>query len=89
MYSLNTAVIDNAINNAKGRFLTITFIKKDGTTRTINGRTGVKRYLKGGKATVSAKEYIILYSIHDKGYRSINKSTITRISSSNAIITFA
>lgn len=29
----------------KGKFFTATFVKADGTERTLNGRTGVKKYL--------------------------------------------
>jgi len=61
------------------RFFTITFVKKDGSLRTINGRLGVKKYLKGGKATLDANKFLIVYSMADGGYRAINKSTIVSI----------
>ena len=32
---------------ATGQFCTVTFIKENGEIRTINGRTGVKKYIKG------------------------------------------
>jgi len=32
-----------------GQFCTVTFVKKDGSIRTLNGRSDVKKYLVGGK----------------------------------------
>ena len=61
------------------RFFTITFIKKDGSLRTINGRLGVTKHLKGGKATLDANKFLIVYSLADGGYRAINKATIVSI----------
>lgn len=46
-----------------GNFCTITFVTKDGTIRTINGRTGVRKYIKGtGKRTASTDaKYLLLW----------------------------
>ena len=88
MNTIKSMYVDQVINNANGHFITVTFTKKDGTVRTINGRTGVRRYLRGGKATVSAKEYIILYSIQDKGYRAINKAAIMKINYKGTTLLF-
>jgi hypothetical protein len=63
-----------------GKFFTITFVKKDGTIRTINGRTGVKKHLKGGVSTLDKDKFLTVYSIADAGYRAINKNTILTIS---------
>jgi hypothetical protein len=72
-------MIDNLIKLNDNKFLTVTFIKKDNTIRTINGRVNVTKYLKGGKCTLNKEKYIILYSLKDKGYRAINKETIINI----------
>ena len=61
------------------RFFTISFMKKDGSVRTINGRLGVKKYLKGGKSTLNANNFLTVYSMLDKAYRAINKSSIISI----------
>ena len=55
--------------------MTITFTKKDGTERTINGRLNVTKHLAGGKRTLD-DSFIIIYSMADKGYRAVNKDTI-------------
>jgi hypothetical protein len=69
----------NVLESTAGRFVTVTFTKKDGTLRTINGRTGVIKHLKGGKSTIDRSKYIVLYSNADDGYRCINKDTIKSI----------
>lgn len=35
-----------------GAFFTVHFQKKDGTWRTLNGRLGVKKHLRGGERTI-------------------------------------
>ena len=68
----------------KGQFFTVEFVKKDGTLRKMNCRTGVKKYLvKNGRTikTTPAIENGIL-KVYDvkNGYRSINIDTIKTIS---------
>jgi hypothetical protein len=67
------------LESTDGKFVTVSFIKKDGTPRTITGRLGVTKYLKNGKSTVNHDKYVILYSMQDDGYRCINKDTITSV----------
>ena len=43
-----------------GQFCTVTFIKEDGTVRTINGRTGVKKYSKGYQRSAKAEALYLL-----------------------------
>lgn len=46
------------IAETKGKFFSITFTKKDGSVRTINGKDVYKRLLVGGKFAASEKGYI-------------------------------
>lgn len=69
----------NAIYDSNGRFLTVEFMKKDGSLRKINGRLGVKKYLRGGKATIDNNKFIIFYDLKNKGYRAINKESILSV----------
>ena len=71
--------IYNAIYDSKGRFLTVEFIKKNGSLRKINGRLGVKKYLAGGKSTLDQNKFIVFYDLAAKGYRAINKNTIVSV----------
>ena len=68
-----------------GKFVTVTFRKKDGSIRTITGRSGVKKYLKGGKSTLDPNKFFILYSVQDKGYRAIAKDRILAVKSHGSI----
>ena len=62
-----------------GRFVTVKFIKKDGSIRTINGRTGVKKHLNGGYNYNDTNKYLTIYDVVEKGYRNINYDTIMSI----------
>jgi hypothetical protein len=67
------------ILNSNGKIFTVTFLKKDGSLRVINGRLGVTKYLKGGSSTLNPADYITVYDLQSKGYRAINKSTIIEV----------
>ena len=72
--------LDQFILESNGKFISVEFIKKDGSLRKINGRLGVKAPLKGGKSTLDENQYITIYSMSDEGYRAINRKTIQAIS---------
>jgi hypothetical protein len=61
-------------NEVKGNFFRACFIKKDGTTREITARFGVKKHLKGGelKYNPESYNYIIVFDVEKKAYRTIN-----------------
>jgi hypothetical protein len=63
-----------------GKFLTVEFIKKDGSIRKINGRTGVTKHLKGGKSTIDHSKYVVLFEGATSGYRCINRDTLLSVS---------
>jgi hypothetical protein len=67
------------IEKSGGKFLTVTFVKKDGTVRTLNGRLGVKKGLVGGKSNVDHNKYINIYDVQAHGYRNVNKETIIQV----------
>lgn len=67
------------IEQSNGKMVTVTFIKQDGKTRVLNGRLGVKKYLKGGKLSTNTDEYINIYDVQNKGYRSVNRNTIVAL----------
>ena len=68
---------------AGNKFISVSFLKKDGSPRTINGRLHVKKYLKGGDNPNTRKdEFLIIYSLRDKGYRTINLDSVFRIAAS-------
>jgi hypothetical protein len=85
--------IADFIAQSKGKFITINFIKKDGTTRKLNGRTGVTKHLKGGVSTVNTDKYLVVYDTINTGYRCVNKDTIVSVTcegltiNNNAMVT--
>lgn len=64
------------------KIFTVKFTKKDGTKRIMNCRLGVKKHLKGGKLGYNPSElnYLIVYDLVKKGYRTINVNTLEEIS---------
>jgi len=76
---------EQLIRNTKGKFFTVTFIKKDGTTRVMNARLGVKAYLKGGELPYDAasKGLIPVFDIPKRSYRMVNLNTITDLKIGN------
>lgn len=79
-------MINNILGLLGNKFFTITFVKKDLSLRTINGRLKVTKYLKGGDCTLDKEKFLIVYSLKDKGYRAINKETILNIKMDNMVI---
>jgi WYL_2, Sm-like SH3 beta-barrel fold len=75
----SSKVFASMIEQSNGKMVTVTFIKQDGTTRVLNGRLGVKKYLKGGKLSTNTDEYINIYDVQNKGYRSVNRNTIVAL----------
>jgi len=61
-----------------GCFFTACFIKKDGTMRIMNCRTGVKKHLKGGTMGYDAlsKGLLPVYDMEKKAYRVVNLDTL-------------
>lgn len=64
---------------SNGKLFSVTFIKKTGEERTMLARTGVKKYLRGGVNRNTNPDHLIVWSMQDKAYRTINLSTITKL----------
>ena len=73
-------IFADLITLSNGKFVTVTFIKKDGSERKMNCRIGVKKHLRGGACTVNTDKYLIVYDVQSKGYRSIDKDAIIALS---------
>lgn len=83
--AISKADAKTLIKATKGKFFTVTFTKKDGTTRVMNARLGVKAYLKGGELPYNPepKGLIPVYDMGKQEYRMINTNTITNIKIGN------
>lgn len=79
--TISTEKAKELIKATKGKFFTVTFIKKDGSERVMNARLGVKAYLKGGYLPYNPEEkgLIPVFDIPKKEYRIVNLSTITHL----------
>ena len=78
--------VKSILQSANGKFMTVTFKKKDGTMRTINGRAGVTTHLRGGVKTVSDDNYFTIYE-NNNGYRNVNYDTVTEIKTGGKVFT--
>lgn len=74
------------IKESNGSIITVDFIKADGQKRTLNGRIGVKAYVKGtGKPMINFPHLIGIYDLQlakanpdrpEAAYRSMKKDSI-------------
>lgn len=79
--------IDDLLLSSDGKMVTVQFVKKDGTLRTLNGRLGVKKHLKGGVSTLNPAQYVTIYDVQNKGYRAVNRKTIVGLRIGGLIVT--
>lgn len=81
---------DLLIKIVGNKFFTVSFIKKDGTLRKMNARLGVKSYLKNGNKSYNAEKfnYIVVFDIKKKEYRTVNLSTIKQINANKTTLFF-
>ena len=75
------------ITGSGGKFVSVTFTKKDGSIRQLTGRLGVTKHLKGGVSTLNPEQYITLYDVVNKGYRAINRATIKSVKANGEEVT--
>lgn len=65
------------IEDTRGKFFTVRFIKKDGSVRKMLARTGVKKGLVGvGRIKPIAENLVCVYDVVNKGYRTINCDSV-------------
>lgn len=60
-------------------FVTVTFLKKDGTIRKMNCRMGVTKHLKGGESTLDNERYVTVFDVSKGSYRAVNRETILEV----------
>lgn len=60
------------------KFFSITFIKKNGDVRRLNGRLGVTKGVNGigKKYNPSDFNYLTVYDVKNKGFRTVNVNTV-------------
>ncbi len=70
-------MLASLIEQSGDKFFSCTFVKKDGTIRTINAR--FKSAGTGRKPNVNPDQYLTVYEPNN-GYRNINRDTILAVS---------
>ena len=81
---MNIQQLDKMLSESKG-FTTVTYIKKDGTTRTINGLFNTSKGKAPNKACHSGNNNKVIYSVTDRGYRILNLATVSRVAINNEV----
>jgi len=78
--------IRDMILASKGKIFSVHFVKKNGEERTMVGRLGVKKHLKGGDSTTAhIPNLITCFDMQKKAYRCINLETIRWIKVNNEV----
>ena len=69
------------LGTRQGRFVSVDYVKQDGTARTLTGRVGVTKFLKGGKNNVEAvdRPYFTMFDMNVAEYRTINLATVSKV----------
>lgn len=76
---MNSKELASIVAASNGRFVSVTFIKKDGTERSMLCRLGVTKHLKGGESKLNADQYLTVFDVQKEAYRAINKETILSV----------
>ena len=73
--------------NQRGRFMTIKFVKKDGTVRRMNGRFGVVKGTKGKYNLVDRYDtsYKTMFDVQKYGFRNFNIDTVMTVKASHKV----
>ncbi len=69
------------MNNAGGKIFTVTFIKKNGETRTMNCRRGVQKYVTGVGMRYDPAEHnlFVVFDMQKDAHRIINLETMLEL----------
>ena len=78
---MNTQTIKQMIKGTKGKFFSVTFVKKDGSVRSMTARLGVKKGIKGVglKFDPAERDLMVVWATDRKSYRMVNLRTISSL----------
>ena len=70
---MTKAKVDQLLTKNAGRIFGVTFVKKDGTTRKMTCRGGVRKYTKGGSLKFNPKSYDlrVVFDLDKMQYRMV------------------
>lgn len=75
----SSRTLSSLISAAGGTFFAVTFIKRDGTVRVMNCRSGVRKNTIGVLSRLNPEQYFTVYDVQRKGFRAVNKDTILSV----------
>ena len=84
--SISRKTAAQMIGRSKGKYINYKFVKKDGTDRSLTGRTGVYNSkhspLTGVGMSYNPKDYglVGVFDTHKKAYRMVNLNTLYELS---------
>lgn len=85
---MNTENLKAHFESLNGKFFTVKFTKKDGSTRVMNARTGVKKYLRGGVSKNSNPDHVVVFDTVAKGYRTVDLSSVFELHTQGNVYKF-
>jgi hypothetical protein len=68
--------LNTLVKESKGRFFSVTFTKKDGTVRTINGKDYYKSLLNGGTSKVAHLGYTSIVDNNRGGWAAVHEDKV-------------
>lgn len=79
--------IEQFKREVKGKFFSVTFIKKDGTLREMTARLGVKKHLRGGPSKDLGVNMLTVFDVQKKAYRTVNFEQLISLRYNGKMIT--
>jgi len=83
--TMHPDAVRTAIKARGTKFATVSFVKKDGSIRKINGLFRATRHMVGGDRgaaqgdVLKAHDLVAIYSLKDRGWRSFKISSVVNI----------
>lgn len=76
---IRKSIARSMLEASEGTFVGITFTKKDGTLRELNGRLGVRKGTVGKSNRLDKREYITLFDVKKGGFRAVSLATLEQV----------
>lgn len=79
--ALHRVNLKDFLYHLKGGFVSVDYVKCDGSKRTLVGRLEVRKHLKGGvnKTVALDRPYLTMYDVQNNGYRTVNLATVSKV----------
>lgn len=84
--NVTTTDLNNIIAAQNGKIFTAIFMGRDGKMHTVNGRTGVRKFTKGGPNHAAGKKHLVTtFSMPKMAYRNVTLPGVTEIRANGVI----